>query len=113
MPNLDIKKLYYSISEVCELTGIEQHVLRFWESEFKELNPRKSSSGKRQYRDSDIKIIEQIKRLRYDKGFKIEGARRELTGRRHQTGLEPASDQDSKLQELRTGLLEIQKILDS
>ncbi len=69
-------KLYYSISEVAELTGIKPHVLRYWESEFPTLRPRKSRSGNRSYRKRDVEEILAIKKLLYDEGFRIAGARK-------------------------------------
>ncbi len=78
MPSMAITKLYYSIGEVSSLTGIDQHVLRYWETEFKELSPRKNRGGKRLYRDSDLKLILQIKELLYNQRYTIEGARRWL-----------------------------------
>ncbi len=67
-------KLYYSISEVADLTGIKAHVLRYWESEFPTLKPRKTRTGARRYRQPDIDEILAIKALLYDAGFKIAGA---------------------------------------
>jgi DNA-binding transcriptional MerR regulator len=67
-------KLYYSISEVAEFTGIKAHVLRYWESEFPTLRPRKTRTGARRYRQPDIDEILAIKTLLYDEGYKIAGA---------------------------------------
>jgi DNA-binding transcriptional MerR regulator len=67
-------KLYYSISEVADLTGIKAHVLRYWESEFPTLKPRKTRTGARRYRQPDIDEILAIKALLYDEGYKIAGA---------------------------------------
>ena len=71
----DIKKLYYSISEVSEITGLKQYVLRYWETEFTQLQPNKNSAGNRNYRSHDIDIILNIKSLLYDRKFTIKGAR--------------------------------------
>ncbi len=73
-----IKKLYYSISEVAEITGLKQYVLRYWETEFLELRPSKNRAGNRIYKDKDIRLINQIKALLYDKKYTIEGARNHL-----------------------------------
>ncbi len=80
MTNTDteIKKLYYSISEVCQLTGLKSYVLRYWETEFRELKPPKNRAGNRTYRKKDIDTIIKIKELLYDKKFTIEGARNQL-----------------------------------
>ena len=70
-----IKKLYYSISEVSEMTGLKQYVLRYWETEFLELRPSKNRAGNRTYKDKDIRLINQIKDLLYNKKYTIDGAR--------------------------------------
>ena len=57
MPPQGLKKIYYSIREVSEITGVEAHVLRFWEKEFPMLRPRRSRSGNRTYKDRDIEIV--------------------------------------------------------
>ena len=61
-----IKKLYYSIGEVSKTTGLKQYVLRYWETEFKQLNPTKNKAGNRTYRQKDIDLIFEIKNLLYD-----------------------------------------------
>ena len=71
-------KLYYSISEVAEITGVKAHVLRYWEGEFPSLKPRKTRTGSRRYRSQDIEEILGIKDLLYEQGFKIAGARKML-----------------------------------
>ena len=74
----DIKKLYYSISEVSEITGLKQYVLRYWETEFSQLKPGKNRAGNRVYRSHDVDIIMEIKSLLYDRKFTIKGARQHL-----------------------------------
>ncbi|MBU0710755.1 MerR family transcriptional regulator [bacterium] len=73
-----IKKLYYSIGEVSETTGLKQYVLRYWESEFPSLAPSKNRAGNRVYREKDIVLIQYIKHLLYEKKFTIEGAKQKL-----------------------------------
>jgi DNA-binding transcriptional MerR regulator len=73
------KKLYYKIREVCEIVGVEAHVLRFWETEFPALSPPKSKSGQRTYRPKDIDLLLQIRKLLYEDGFTIAGARKKLS----------------------------------
>ena len=70
-----IKKLYYSISEVSEITKLKAYVLRYWETEFLQLNPPKNRAGNRTYRQKDIDMILKIKELLYDRKFTIDGAR--------------------------------------
>ena len=74
-----IKKLYYSIGEVSKITELKPYVLRYWETEFKQLKPSKNKAGNRTYRQKDIDIILRIKDLLYNQKFTIEGARKILT----------------------------------
>jgi len=76
-----IKKLYYSISEVSEITKLKAYVLRYWETEFSLLSPPKNRAGNRTYRQKDIEIILKIKDLLYDKKYTIDGARNCLKGK--------------------------------
>ena len=76
-----IKKLYYSISEVSALSKLKPYVLRYWETEFKELAPPKNRAGNRTYRQKDIDTILTIKDLLYNKKFTIDGARNILKGK--------------------------------
>ena len=71
-------KLYYSITEVAELANVKPHVLRYWETEFKALHPKKNRAGNRTYRAGDIKLIRDIKKLLYDEHFTIKGAKQRL-----------------------------------
>ena len=72
------KKLFYKIGEVCSLTDTQPYVLRFWESEFPQLAPRKNRTGQRVSRDRDIALVNEIKKLLYEKGYTIAGARKQL-----------------------------------
>ena len=74
----DIKKLYYSISEVSEITSLKQYVLRYWETEFSQLKPSKNQAGNRIYRSNDIDVILDIKSLLYDRKYTIKGAQQHL-----------------------------------
>lgn len=78
LKRLEEGKLYYSISEVCAMTGLEQHVLRYWESEFPQLRPKKNRSGNRAYRAKEIKIIRYIKYLLYEEMYTIPGAKKKM-----------------------------------
>jgi DNA-binding transcriptional MerR regulator len=73
-----IKKLYYSIGEVSEMTDLEQHVLRYWESEFEQLKPRKNRAGRRVYTDDDIAMVRRIQHLLKDEKYTLEGAKQVL-----------------------------------
>jgi DNA-binding transcriptional MerR regulator len=72
------KKHFYKIGEVCSLTDTQPYVLRFWESEFPQLAPNKSRTGQRIYRARDVELILEIKKLLYEEGFTIAGARKKL-----------------------------------
>ena len=128
MTNTDtkIKKLYYSISEVCKLTGLKSYVLRYWETEFRELKPPKNRAGNRTYRKKDIDTINKIKELLYDKKFTIEGARNQLaitpqiydssdndTAEKSKSSLISSSKEASVLLEVRDQLKSILDIINS
>ena len=72
------RKALYKLGEVCQLTDTQPYVLRFWESEFPQLAPRKSRTGQRLYRQKDVDLVLQIKRLLYEDGFTIASARKKL-----------------------------------
>jgi DNA-binding transcriptional MerR regulator len=71
-------KLFFRIGEVSQLVGVEPYVLRYWESEFPGLSPKKSSTGQRMFRRKDVEMLLNIKELLYEKKFTIEGARKAL-----------------------------------
>ena len=79
--NPKVKKLYYSIGEVSEMTDLKSYVLRYWETEFNQLKPPKNRAGNRTYRQKDIEVILNIKELLYKKKFTIDGARVVLQGK--------------------------------
>ena len=82
MKSLPTGKLYYSISEVSELLGVKAHVLRYWETQFKMLRPKKARGGARRYKKRDIEVLFDIKQLLYDQRFTIAGARRKILDER-------------------------------
>ena len=82
-----IRKLYYSIREVSEMTGLEPHVLRFWESKFNALQPRKNRAGNRTYTEHDVETVRRIQRLVREEKYTLEGAQQALE--REESG-EPA-----------------------
>jgi DNA-binding transcriptional MerR regulator len=93
-------KLYFRIGEVATLCHLPAYVLRFWESEFPQLKPVKSSTGQRMYRRRDVENVLRIKQLLYEKGFTISGARQQLR-----------SETKSEIQYIRQGLREILNLL--
>lgn len=72
------QKQLFKIGEVCEMMEVEPHTLRFWEKEFEDFNPQKNPMNQRVYRTRDIEICFLIKKLLYQEGYTIEGARRQL-----------------------------------
>jgi len=72
------KKAYYSIGEVCDLTGLKPHVLRYWETQFDVLSPTKNRAGNRVFRPKEIELVLLVKHLLYEEKYTIEGARRRL-----------------------------------
>jgi len=71
-------RLYYSISEVSDMIGVKPHVLRYWETQFKMLRPKKGRGGARMYRKRDVEVLFEVKQLLYENRFTIAGARRKL-----------------------------------
>ena len=74
-------KLYFRIGDVSRLAGVKAYVLRYWETEFPAIAPKKSGTGQRLYRRKDVELILEIKHLLYEKRFTIEGARKAIEGR--------------------------------
>jgi DNA-binding transcriptional MerR regulator len=118
-------RLYFRIGDVSELLGVEPYVLRFWESEFPMLQPKKGRTGHREYKRKDVELLLEIKRLLYDEGFTIPGARKAIrergrAGRKKRENSEhpnqlhllaDAPDVKPALQKIRRELAEIAAIL--
>ena len=100
-------KLFFKIGEVCEIVGVEPYVLRFWESEFPVLAPRKAKSGHRVYRKKDVEMVLKIKELLYERGFTIPGARKQLS----KTRASQRSEHDRLLAQMRKELRDILTLL--
>ncbi|MCH8012379.1 MAG: MerR family transcriptional regulator [Candidatus Marinimicrobia bacterium] len=96
----EIRKLYYSISEVSEIADLKQYVLRYWETEFPSLKPKKNKAGNRIYRQSDVDMVFKIKDLLYDQKFTIEGARQQLRNDKIQIPKKGISDSKNQLKNL-------------
>ena len=127
----EIKKLYYSIGEVAELTSLKPYVLRYWETEFPVLKPTKNRAGNRIYKDRDIKILFHVKYLLYDQKYTIEGARKQLKSANFEEMIKsgdsasklsvspPAEGENGRedklvntLSTIRRGLLDMKKLLE-
>ena len=108
-------KLYFRIGEVATLCHLPAYVLRFWESEFPQLRPVKSSTGQRMYRRRDVESVMRIKQLLYEQGFTISGARQQLRAEsksdKSQTAIPFPSQSTHELQHIRQGLREILELL--
>ena len=105
-PNFDNeRKQFYSISEVAKIIGVNETALRFWEKEFKEINPRRSGRGIRFYSNDDLETIKLIHYLTKEKGLTLEGARKRLKENRKKEA--SAMDVLQRLQEIRSELLAI------
>jgi DNA-binding transcriptional MerR regulator len=108
-------KLYFRIGEVATLCHLPAYVLRFWESEFPQLKPVKSSTGQRMYRKRDVESVLRIKQLLYEQGFTIAGARQQLRAEsktdKGQAAIPFPSQSASEIQHIRQGLREILNLL--
>ena len=101
-------KFYFKIGEVSKIAGLPGHVLRFWETEFKKIKPRRTETGQRSYTKKDIEIILEIKHLLHEKKFTIDGARKYINAKA--AAESPTAQQ--LLEDLRTELTVIRKLLD-
>src|SRR5579859_4587492 len=108
-------KLYFRIGEVANLCRLPAYVLRFWESEFPQLKPVKSSTGQRMYRKRDVESVLRIKQLLYEQGFTIVGARQQLRSEsktdKSQSAIPFPAQSPAEMQRIRQGLREILDML--
>ena len=114
-------KLYFKIGEVKKITGVEPHVLRYWESEFKIIRPQRASSKQRLYRRVDVENILTIKKLLYEDGYTVPGARKFLTEKKAELEVQPELEppvnipQDrarSMLAEIKSDLQQLKELLE-
>ncbi|HEX2249110.1 MAG TPA: MerR family transcriptional regulator [Gemmatimonadales bacterium] len=106
---------FYSIGEVCALTDLKPHVLRYWESQFRFLNPAKNRSGNRVYKGREVELIMLVKHLLYTEKFTIDGARQRVDQYRRTGELRAAARkafEAEAIQDLRSGIEEVLGILD-
>lgn len=101
-------KLYFKIGEVSRLTGLPSHVLRFWESEFPALRPKRTASGQRLYRKRDIELIRTLQYLLYERKFTISGANQYL---RRQSKSNPEKTEVDLIEDVTRELKQIRKLL--
>lgn len=106
------QKQLFKIGEVCEMMEVEPHTLRFWEKEFEDFNPQKNPMNQRVYRTRDIEIAYLIKKLLYQEGYTIEGARRQLKKEiKKLDRTENGFPQEEVVESLRSILGELREIL--
>lgn len=107
-------KIYYKIGEIAQLLQLKPSVLRFWESEFSPLAPRKSGSGQRLYTKDDLELVRQIRKLLYDDKLTIEGAKKVLRQRqsaKHRAALSEETDQQLLLANIKSELISLKNRL--
>jgi len=110
------KKLYYSISEVAEMTGLKPHILRFWEGEFPMLKPRKNRAGNRAYTERDIKIVSLIRQLLYVEKYTIDGAKKRMKSEKDLINSQltlPLKQPEVTIHELRADLLKLLEMVEA
>ena len=106
---------FYSIGEVCDLTDLKPHVLRYWESQFRFLNPAKNRAGNRVYKSKEVELITLVKHLLYSEKYTIEGARQQIDHYRREGKLKQMAKHAlgrESISELRAGLDEVVDILE-
>jgi DNA-binding transcriptional MerR regulator len=104
---------FFSIGEVCALTDLKPHVLRYWESQFRFLNPAKNRSGNRVYQRREVELIQLVKHLLYTEKYTIDGARQKLDEYRKNGGVRPAARTGLDLQTILALETELQALLAS
>jgi DNA-binding transcriptional MerR regulator len=103
---------FYSIGEVCELTDLKPHVLRYWESQFKFLSPAKNRSGNRVYQRREVELIQLVKHLLYTEKYTIEGARQKVDEHRRKGEIRGVARAALELQTIAAVERELREILD-
>ena len=103
---------FYSIGEVCELTDLKPHVLRYWESQFKFLSPAKNRSGNRVYQRREVELIQLVKHLLYTEKYTIEGARLKVDEHRRKGEIRGVARAALELQTIAAVERELREILD-
>ena len=105
-------KFYFKIGEVSDIAGVPPYVLRFWESEFKQIKPKRTDAGQRLYRKRDVLLILRIKHLLYNRRFTIEGARQHLKDK-SAPALSPPPVPPPDVDDIRAELIRIRDLIDN
>ncbi len=103
---------FFSIGDVCELTELKPHVLRYWESQFKFLSPTKNRSGNRVYTRREVELVMLVKHLLYTEKYTIEGARQKVDEHRRSGGVKPAARAGLDAETVQLLERDLQQILD-
>lgn len=106
-------KFYFKIGEVSDIAGVPAYVLRFWETEFRQIRPKRTDAGQRLYRRQDVVSILKIKHLLYSRKFTIEGARQHLKRRTPASGAADPVEKTPGLTEIRAELIQIRDLIDA
>ena len=105
-------KLYFKIGEVSKLACVAPHVLRYWESEFKEIQPKRANSNQRLYRREDVKIVLLIKTLLHEQGFTLSGAKKYLQNQKEIPIITKGKDNSVHLETIKNELLIVKNLLE-
>lgn len=111
-PSSEPVQEFYSIGEVCELTGLKPHVLRYWESQFRFLSPAKNRSGNRVYQRREVELIQLVKHLLYTEKYTIEGARQKVDEHRRKGEIRGVARAALELQTIAAVERELREILE-
>lgn len=106
-------KFYFKIGEVSDIADVPAYVLRFWETEFKQIKPKRTRAGQRLYRKQDVALVLRIKHLLYDRKFTIEGARQHLKHKSATTAEMAPATPLSEIAEIRAELIRLRDLIDA
>lgn len=106
-------KFYFKIGEVSDIADVPAYVLRFWETEFKQIKPKRTRAGQRLYRKQDVALVLRIKHLLYDRKYTIEGARQHLKHKSATTAAMAPVTPLSEIAEIRAELIRLRDLIDS
>ena len=106
-------KFYFKIGEVSDIVGVPPYVLRFWETEFKQIKPKRTDAGQRMYRQQDVALVLRIKQLLYERKFTIEGARQHLKRKPTRPIRSHPAPPAANLGEIKAELIRIRDLIDA
>jgi len=106
-------KFYFRIGEVSDIVDVPPYVLRFWETEFRQIKPKRTRAGQRMYRKQDVLLVLRIKHLLYERKFTIEGARQHLKRKAGSPKGKPTAKAAPAISEIREELIRIRRMIDA